>query len=360
MKKTLVALAAVAVTTGAMADVTISGNLNQALTTDKVTGGTTDSSLQGMHSMTGDSFLTFSGSEDMGNGLKANFKLEQALDLNGNVSTTGSMFGTNTTGNGNREAWVGISTEIGTLNFGNQYAPSFLAAIAADPMGANNIKGAMGNLGISTVLGGNSIVYNAPAFSGITLSVMQNYGNKDSDSVNAGNAYGYSLSYANGPLNAAYGRQEATMSGTSAITLVNISSGALVGNAGNASVTSTAVDTPTDGATRTEQTYSVSYDLGVAKVGAWGSRTDYSQGDKVQGQSGAISAPFGNVVVAYTFGNGSATPNGSTTTNYTGYQYSAQYNFSKRTNLYIAGGQIKDTTNDETRTTSGFGINHSF
>jgi len=229
MKKTLVAIAAAAAVTGAMADVTISGNLNQALTTDTLRGVSgSEYSNQGMHSISGDNFITFSGSEDMGNGLTAKFKLEQALDLNGNVSTTGTMFNTNTSGNGNREAWIGISTEIGTFSLGNQYAPSFLAAIGADPLGANNIKGAMGNFGISTVLGGNSIVYTAPSFSGVTLSVMQNYGNNETtySSQNAGNAYGYSLTYANGPLSAAYGRHEATISGTdTSITLVNIGGG---------------------------------------------------------------------------------------------------------------------------------------
>ena len=363
MKKTLVAIAAAAAVTGAMADVTISGNLNQAVTTDTLRGGTAEYSVQGMHSISNDSFITFSGNEDMGNGLSAKFKLEQALDLNGNMSTTGSMFGTNTTGNGNREAWAGISSSMGTLTLGNQYAPSFLAAIAADPMGANNIKGAMGNLGISTVLGGNSIVYASPAFNGFTASVMQNYGANETttSALNAGNAYGYSLSYANGPLNAAYGRHEATLNGTSAATLVDIGGGALVGNKAGGSSSKTVSAVPqADGDTRTEQTYSISYDLGNVKVGYWGSRTEYTKGDKVQGQSGAISAPIGNLTLAYTFGTGSATPNGSTTTDYTGYQYSAKYALSKRTYLYVEGGSIKDTTNDETRQTYGFGLNHSF
>ena len=376
MKKTLVALAVLSSVTGAFAEVTISGNLNQAVTTDTLKGGTEEYGVQGMHSISGDSFLTFSGNEDMGNGLKASFKLEQALDLNGNVSTTGSMFGTNTTGNGNREAWVGVSSDIGTLSFGNQYAPSFLAAIGADPMGANNIKGAMGNLGISTVLGGNSIVYASPAFNGFTASVMQNYGaNETTNSTyNAGNAVGYSLSYASGPLSAAYGNQQATLNGSSTyqVNLVDIGAGALIGAKGTATAksgtdaahySSNYVQTAaavSDGDTRTEQTYSISYDLGMAKVGYWGSKTNYTAGDQVQGQSAAISAPFGSLTLAYTFGTGSATPNGGTTTDYTGYQYSAKYALSKRTYAYVEGGSIKDTTHDETRQTYGFGLNHSF
>ncbi len=362
MKKTLVAIAAAAAVTGAMADVTISGNLNQAVTSDSLRGGTNEYTVQGMHSLSNDSFLTFSGTEDLGNGLTAKFKLEQALDLNNSVGNS-TIFSANTTGNGNREAWAGVSSDIGTFSFGNQYAPSFLTAIGADPMGANNIKGAMGNLGISTVLGGNSIVYASPAFNGFTVSVMQNYGANESthSGSNAGNAYGYSLSYANGPLNASYARHEQTISGGASTNLVDIGAGALVGNASGTSnhVVHTAADTA-DGDTRTEQTYSVSYDLGVVKVGYWGSRTEYTAGDKVQGQSGAISAPFGNLTLAYTFGTGSATPNGAATTDYTGYQYSAKYALSKKTYVYVEGGSIKDTTNSETRQTYGFGLNHSF
>ena len=361
-----------------MADVTISGQINNALTNDKYVGnavsGTTDvsGSVQGMHAITGDSFLTFSGSEDLGNGLKANFKLEQALNLsgyNGGTSTGNTpratgIFSANSSGNSNREAWIGISSDIGSLNIGNQYSPMFLAAIAADPMGANNITGAMGNFGLSAVVHGNSIGYTSPSFNGITLSAMEYYGTVDTSAStnNAGNGYGWSLNYANGPLALAYGRDEGTNSGTGTAktSLADISQGGLLGtNATNNSAVTTAAIVK-DGDTITGQSVSASYDLVVAKVGYWGSRIDYTAGDKAQGQALAISAPFGNILVAYTAGTGSATPNGGTTTNFTGYQYSAQYNFTKRTNLYLAGGQTKDTTNSVSRETYGFGLHHSF
>ena len=351
-----------------MAEVSITGNLNQGLTTDDLSGGTTTSRVQGMHGISGDNFITFSGNEALDNGMKANFKLEQALDLNGTVSTT-SLFGANTTGNSIREAWVGVSGDFGSISVGNQYAPLFLATIAAAPLGANNIKGAIGNLGLTAVLGGNSIVYNSPSLSGFNFSLMQNYGGKDtSGGDNAGNAYGYSVSYSNGPLALAYGRHETTNSGgvtANGATLVDLGSGALVGNSLGANATtagsSNAIKNSTiaDGDTTTGQGVSISYDLGVVKVGYWATRADFTNGDKIQGQSGAISAPFGALTLGYTFGTGSATGN-SVTSDYTGYQYTAKYALSKRTYVYLEGGQLKDTTNDETRQTYGFGINHSF
>ena len=359
-----------------MAEVTISGQINNALTNDKYVGnsasGTADTSgsVQGMHAISGDSFLTFAGSEDLGHGLKANFKLEQALNLSGynggtatgNTPRATGIFSANSSGNSNREAWAGISSDIGSLNIGNQYSPMFLAAIAADPMGANNITGSMGLFGLSAVVHGNSIGYTSPSFNGISLSALSYYGTVDTSAStnNAGNGYSWSLSYANGPLALAYGRDEGTNSGAAIATLADISQGGLLGtNAVNNSAVTTAA-TVKDGDTITGQSMSASYDLGVAKVGYFSSRIDYTAGDRAQGQSLAISAPIGNVVVAYTAGTGSATPNGGVTTDFTGYQYSAQYNFSKNTNLYLAGGQTKDTTNSVTRETYGFGLHHSF
>ncbi len=53
------------------------------------------------------------GTEDLGGGLKAVFKLESGFHLgNGQISNGGSLFG--------RQAYVGIQSDWGTLTFGNQ------------------------------------------------------------------------------------------------------------------------------------------------------------------------------------------------------------------------------------------------
>lgn len=341
-----------------MADVTISGSINDALTTDTLKGGSTEYGIQGGHSITNDSFITFSGNEDLGNGLKANFKLEQALDLNNHNSS--GLLNANSTGNNIREAWVGISSDVGTLNIGNQYTPMFLATIGGDPLGANNVTGAMGDLAsFGAILGNNSITYTSPTINGITFSAMQNYGSNESVANNAGNAYGWSLAYANGPLSLAYGRHEATLSGADSYTLMNIGAGGLLGNIGGSTSGNALTHSYTDGATISIQGGNVSYDFGAAKVSYFASRADIST-SYIQGQSVGISIPvMSNVVVNYSGGTASAY-DGTDTYDYSGYQYSVQYNFSKRTNLYVAGGQIKDNTNGETRQTYGFGIAHTF
>ena len=82
MKKTLVAVAAMAAVTGAMAQATIYGNIDQAYTksTTSVAGRqTSNTTTMGSYQM-GSSQIGFKGEEDLGGGLKAS-----ARSLHGTV-----------------------------------------------------------------------------------------------------------------------------------------------------------------------------------------------------------------------------------------------------------------------------------
>ena len=106
MKKTLVAIAAAAAVTGAMADVTITGFIDQALQTTstttsagaKTTINTIDANLNGQ------SQISFGASEDLGDGMSAYVNYAILPGING--VTTGSTVGDAGSG-------IGIKGEIG-------------------------------------------------------------------------------------------------------------------------------------------------------------------------------------------------------------------------------------------------------
>lgn len=82
---------------------------------------------------TGSSRLGFKGTEDLGDGLKANFKLENGFNADtGNVADSARFF--------NREAWVGLSGSYGELRLGRQYTVMFEHYNNYDPMyGISNV-----------------------------------------------------------------------------------------------------------------------------------------------------------------------------------------------------------------------------
>lgn len=83
---------------------------------------------------TGSSRLGFKGSEDMGGGLKANFKLENGFNADtGDLADSSRFF--------NREAWVGLSGSYGEVRLGRQYTVMFEHYNDYDPMyGISNVS----------------------------------------------------------------------------------------------------------------------------------------------------------------------------------------------------------------------------
>jgi len=111
MKKTLVALAALAATGAfAQSSVTISGQLDAGLSVANSVTGVNTTTLNG--GQYGASRLRFVGVEDMGGGMKTNFLLEmQPSMVNGGTSGNGLF---------NRGAWLGMSGGWGEMRLGRQ------------------------------------------------------------------------------------------------------------------------------------------------------------------------------------------------------------------------------------------------
>jgi len=195
MKKTLIALAAVAVTGAAFAqNVTMYGVADAGIA--KVTGVSTAFNSSGTMS-NGTSRWGIRGTEDLGGGLKAGFNFEQGVSLaNGDLSKAGG-------GEFGRAAYMTLGGGFGEVRLGRTLNPSFFAAAAWELTGTANYSAVTGQFG--SVLGGirnsNQIAYTTPSFSGVTATLgyipkANNEGNAKVD---------FNAIYRDGPLVASLG-----------------------------------------------------------------------------------------------------------------------------------------------------------
>jgi len=203
MKKSLIALAVLAASGAAMAQssVTLYGVADVVIHKDK--GVDTKMTSGGVST----SRIGFKGTEDLGGGLKANFKFEQGLDL-----TNGGL-----KGNGfDREAWLGLSGAFGEVQMGHTYSALDNVAAAADPafdsnvIDPTNILASRGYKYSPT----SNILYVSPSFGGFQGYVS--YSLPSSTKVMSLGA-----TYANGPVAVAFGYQDDSDIGGDKYTTIN-------------------------------------------------------------------------------------------------------------------------------------------
>lgn len=164
------------------------------------------------------------GSEDLGNGLKAVFKLETGINpqsgtlingpgslaQNAGASVGGSQVAGDSSISGqlfNREAYVGLSSQSwGTVTFGRNNSLLLDAASAYDPLGGSYM---FSPLGYSGVFGGggftqdarldSSVKYNVGFGNGLSFGALYKFGGQQVG-TSAQSATQLSLAYDNGPL----------------------------------------------------------------------------------------------------------------------------------------------------------------
>lgn len=241
MKKSLVALAALAVAGVASAqssvtlfgvvDASISSVSNKAdLVTDPITlltnpyaymwlPGSIKSSRTGLnHSANSSSRIGFRGVEDLGGGLAASFWLES-----GNMSNDD---GTNGIDNFQRRSTVSLSGPFGEIRLGRDYKPSFWNLTVFDPFttlgaGTSLLQRATPGFENSNVRASNSVGYFLPKdLGGFYGQVMYGFHERlkyDSevqgllnDNSRGGRYWGGRFGYANGPLDVAVAYGEHT------------------------------------------------------------------------------------------------------------------------------------------------------
>ena len=276
MKKTLIALAAVAATGAAFAQstVTLFGGAdinyrNSSSGLNKFSGMAQD----GIYS----SRFGVNGTEDLGGGLKANFHFEGGM-----APDVGTSAGFNFT----RKSTIGLAGGFGEVRMGRDYTPLFTVAGIADPFGTNGVgssynvaagvttsavtatattfatiqAAAATTVAGSTVTVGtvyadpnaaranNSVTYYSPSFNGFSVSGMYGFGIENTNlAEKSATMTSVKLAYANGPVSVALANQVTK---------------------GGIAATSTG-----DSQKWTTSFLAGSYDLGVAKLSA-GYKTD--------------------------------------------------------------------------------------
>ncbi|WP_374592671.1 porin [Aquabacterium sp.] len=289
------------------------------------------------------SYLGFAGTEDLGGGLKAKFKLESYLKADTGTTTTGQFW--------SRNSWLGLAGNFGTVLAGQAETPLYNATTAFNPFGASanfspavrqyfgsygDVK-AVGTSGTSNQAWANSLTYYTPGDLGGFNGALQ-YSFKET--ATGSGSVGLSGGYAAGPLAVAAVYQQVK----------------------------------TGYATGHQNTWQLdgSYDLGVAKLFAQYGQvkntpaTDeykdkiWQLGASVPVGAGAVLASYGEKQYKET-GAGNTYKDKSKTLSL-GYDYA----LSKRTDVYAAYAYDRFSDNDpttakfESTNSVGVGIRHRF
>jgi predicted porin len=325
MKKSLLALAILGAFAGAasaQSSVTIYGIVDTGIA--RIDNGG-DSVTQLKSGNNNSSRIGFKGVEDLGNGLKASFVLENGINTDdGTAADASSAF--------SRLAYVGLEGGFGAVRLGRQNSQIKTALSQIDPFETGGMVNAINFFG-STTIGtkttaipervSNQITYTAPSISGFQASIGYKFGETVGD-TSANNGWGAQVGYANGPLNVQFGYNKAN------VTAINTDGTVTVGGA----------DNDTDfymlGAT---------YDFGGFKLhAAYGhQKAEQTTGDDIKVKSGLIgvSVPFGaSKIRAEYVRNTDDRDNFDSNLWALGYTYS----LSKRTTLYATYAR---TSNDD-------------
>lgn len=335
MKKTLIALAAVAATGAAFAQssVTLSGLVDVGL--EKQYSG---AALKMVANRNATSNWTLSGAEDLGGGMKAVFSISTSFNSDDGTMTAGAF--------GNNGMFVGLTGGFGTLRAGRP-----VNTLYANAMFANGTKGVTGydtNTVLANQRGGlaastagvfvdNALQYHSPRFGGFQVQVEYTPSEQTVPAVAPAtntaknDGMGIAVRYDGGPISAS-------------VTSYKAASGATA-TAENKAVTQIA------GA----------YDFGMAKVLFTYRDQSGAVSDVDTGYALGVTAPVGpgSVYASY---NVSERAGDDATSFIAGYKYL----FSKRTQAYVQVANGNDVLNvskavpAKSTTGFGFGLTHSF
>jgi predicted porin len=233
MKKSLLALAVLGAFAGvasAQSSVTIYGIVDAGVARIDNGGASVNRLDSGNNAA---SRIGFKGVEDLGNGLKGVFVLENGFDVSNGAQSSSSNNGSSgtgapaaaATGDGafSRLAYVGLEGGFGAVRLGRQNSQLKTAFVSIDPFetsglasgityftgGTNGAGGAA--LGAMPERVSNQITYTSANLAGFTGQVGYVFGEQAGDN-GANRSWGLQLGYANGPLNVQFGYNDQDVS----------------------------------------------------------------------------------------------------------------------------------------------------
>jgi len=197
MKKSLLALVALGAFAGAahaQSSVTLYGIIDEGfIFNNNAKGG----HLYGLASgvMQGSRF-GLRGTEDLGSGLKAIFVLENGFDVNsGKLGQGGLMFG--------RQAYVGLSSQYGTVTLGRQYdsVVDFVGPLEAGDQWGGYIAAHPGDLDNfnNAYRVNNAVKYTSPTYGGFSFGGLYSFGGQ-AGQFSKNQVWSLGAGYNNGPL----------------------------------------------------------------------------------------------------------------------------------------------------------------
>ena len=411
MKKTLVAIAALAsVTAFAQSTVTLYGVADVAYVTKTHTN--LNGSIAAKTSGIGEGFnagnrIGFRGTEDLGGGMKANFVIENGINItNGQLFSTraaasgqqidgyGSPSGNMPTGSygtgTNRQSYVGASGDFGEIRLGYQYTNMYQTStlrgfhLAAEQPGGDIAHGIISNSSYGGTRA-NGITYITPTMNGINAHLQIGGGTgresveatapADGMTTNKNNRSGIMLNFDQGPLSASF-----------AYTTMKIEQAAIIASVqGGSGVYTTAGSTNIFGATAglaavdaKSQSNKVtqlggSYKAGALKfIGAMSNGTindSVTTGNSLKTKSSTVGAEYSMAgmrpFVQVGSGTLTTTSTGAVANQFKLQQMGVRYDLSKRTTVYAISGVTKDNAvttaaNLQKRDATAVGLAHAF
>jgi len=336
IKKSLVALAAVAVTGGAFAQATMSGTMGFGYYNKQTKAGVTTGGM----------------GKDTSN---VDFSVAETIDGVGKLSgKMGINLGTADTPTVGREFSVGIDMgSMGSLKFvsdkGDDYLSCGIAAAGSCVAGSLASGSISSVIDLFTTLGyDEALTYKYKVSDAVSISFKMD---EPTDS---------SSSYANGEGSGAAGYGDSSNYQRHNTVSLDYAAGALTFNAGYRAY-DLANNATGNANYRTRASFA--YDLGVAKIGAGFVQHTYTYGNTRTDSLMGLSIPVPGSAVTLSGQWANRTKNGnasaSSDTSYSGSMYTAVYQMSKRTKVYgfYASNQSSGTSNPYV---NGLVLEHSF